>query len=147
MPTNIRRAIRIAVRTRLAAIAGLPPVAYQHQPFTPTLVLYVRESLIFGPGSTSPAELGLGATKRVRAIYQLDIRAPLQTVSNASVTTSADEWADKICDQFEPGLVLTYDSRRLVIEKCSSAEHIATPPDWTSLPVSVSLYSEFTSFT
>jgi hypothetical protein len=147
MPTNIRRAVRLAVRARLALISGLPPVSYQFQPFTPTLVLYIRESLIFGPGSTSPAELGFGGTKRMRAIYQLDIRAPLQTVGGASVTTTADEWADKICAQFEPGLVLTYDSRRLVIERCASAEHIATPPDWTSLPVSVSLYSEFTSFT
>lgn len=152
MPTPIRTAMRLALRARLATLpGGLPPVAYEFQPFTPTLALYLREKLIMGPGATSPVSLGRTAVKRTRALYQLEVRTPLQTNNSASptatATRAADLVADALCQHFDAGLELTYDGRRVMVERSSSADFIAVPPDWTALPVTIACYTEFTSFT
>lgn len=149
MSTSIRTAVRLALRARLATVPGLPPVAFELQfpVYVPVLgTLYVREALLYGPGSTQPITTGPVVTKSLRGIYQLTIKVPMQKATALGTAIKAAEGlADKLCDHFAVGTVLTYDSRRVVIESASAPSLVPEPPDWASLPVSIAVFSDFTT--
>lgn len=156
MATPLRKAIRLALRSRLLGLTNWPPILWEGQPYAPPVgVLHLREKLLVAPQGMRPAGLGSDAPVRAQVLYQIDVVAPLMTsnaagttaTSGATTTATADEWADQVCARYAPaGMVLTHDGRRVVVENVSSASAVPMPPSWQFVPVTIAAVCDASAF-
>jgi hypothetical protein len=150
---SVRRAVRLALRTQLRTIAGLPPLVWEGIPTPPPGTLHLRETVVWR--STDTISSGPNAMKRAQVIYQLLVRAPMQRPAgvvtpptpNPSTMRTAEDWADVVCAAFEPGRAFVHDGRRVLVLTASSGTAISRPPDWTDVPVAIGAQCDFVAFT
>ena len=93
--------ISSALDTRLAAMASVPPVAWENSNYSPVKgTLYLRATLL--PGDTEGATIGSGGTDEHVGLYQIDVMGGVGKGKNATVVM-----ADLVADHFKPVTELT----------------------------------------
>ena len=123
-------AIRSAFVTKLQTYVGLPSVAWENVPFTPTSgTTYLQPALL--PGEPLQSELGATGQNRHMGIYQISIFAPTGTGILALNTLR-----DGLCDHFKRGTVLTYGAISLTIQKAFPGPTMQET-DWVHVPISI----------
>lgn len=79
------------LNARLAALTGLPDVAWQNQPYTPTNgTEYLRPTLL--PANNDPATLSW--TETMTGVYQVDVFMPSSIRGPAAALTRAEDIAE-----------------------------------------------------
>ena len=99
--------ISSALDTRLNALSGNIPTAWENTAFIPTKdVLYLRPSLL--PAPTIQAALGVNGIDEYIGIYQIDIFAPA-----GKGRGEAEIKADSVADHFKRGTDLSSNGKTI----------------------------------
>ena len=94
--------IRAALEVKLAAISGIPDIAWENAEYTPTTgTPYVNPRLV--PTVREPAVRGTSPQMYYQGLFRIDCYVPEDGGPNA-----ADELADKIIDAFEATTDVSY---------------------------------------
>lgn len=126
---SISQNIEGALNAQLAAVSGIPTIAYAGKPFSPTTgTAYVRA--VYNPTSGRPFSIS-GASKMHQGTFEVAVVYPANTATGA-----ASAMADLIRESFAPGSILTLNGVRL---KIRYAERRAAMIDgeWVRVPVSI----------
>lgn len=125
-----------ALDSHLNSMAGLPPVAWENQNYSPTQgTLYLRPTII--PGDTLQAGLGDAGIDEHIGLYQVDVFAEAGVGKGAAVVM-----ADTVADQFSRGTVLSLNG--VDVRIVSTSRGVGTVDGgWFIVPVTVS-YQSFT---
>ena len=109
--SNPISSIRAAFVTKLQTFTGLPSVAWENVPFTPTAgVTYIAPFLL--PGEPFQAEIGTAGINRHSGVYQISIFAPAGG-GMAAINTLAGS----LCDHFKRGTALSYGGVTVTVQK------------------------------
>lgn len=109
--SNPISSIRAAFVTKLQTFTGLPSVAWENVPFTPTAgVTYIQPFLL--PGEPFQAEIGTNGINRHSGVYQISVFYPAGQGVAALNTLTAD-----LCDHFKRGTSLTYSGVTVTVQK------------------------------
>lgn len=93
--SDITPLIRAALETKLSGITGIPPIAWEGVPFTPTTGSSFVKSR-FVPTLREPSHLGLNPQMRYLGIYRVECYAPHGLGPKAALDISY-----KVIDNFE----------------------------------------------
>lgn len=123
-------AIRSALTARLQTLSGLPSVAWENVPFTPTAgSMYLKPSLL--PGEPVQAELGTNGLNMHTGLYQISVFAP----AGAGVA-AVNTLVNAICDHFKRGTELTYGGITVRMVKAFPSP-MMQETDWIQIPITV----------
>ena len=129
--SNPLSSIRAAFVTKLQAFTGLPAVAWENVPYTPTTgTPYLKPVLL--PAEPFQAELGTAGANRHSGIYQISIMYPSSIVGVAALNTLAAN----LCDHFKRGTVLTYSGVTVTIQKAYMSA-VMQETDWQMVPITI----------
>tara|TARA_R110000803_G_scaffold37766_3_gene81487 strand:- start:52 stop:459 length:408 start_codon:yes stop_codon:yes gene_type:complete len=120
--------IQAALDTRLASIAGSPPIAWPNIEYEPTGgTTYLRPAFL--PAETLQSGLGSEGLDETNGIYQIDVVY--------KVGSGRSSLVDSVADHFKRGTVATYNGVNVRIRSVSIAPAIFDIA-WHFVPVSVS---------
>lgn len=123
-------AIRSALTARLQSLSGLPSVAWENVPFTPTAgSMYLKPSFL--PGEPVQAEIGTNGQNMHTGLYQISVFAP----AGAGVA-SVNTMVNAICDHFKRMTELTYGGVMVRLIK-SFPSPMMQETDWIQIPITV----------
>lgn len=123
-------AIRSALTARLQTLSGLPSVAWENVPFTPTAgSMYLKPSFL--PGEPVQAEIGTYGQNMHTGLYQISVFAPAGT-GVASLNTLRDA----LCDHFKRGTELIYSGVTVRLIKAFPSP-MMQETDWVHIPITV----------
>jgi len=126
----------LSVNLNVYAVANSVAVAWENHQYSPvTGTKYLRETLL--PADTVQVELGSTGIDETLGIYQVDVFAPANSTAGKS---EAVNLADGVADQFNRGLVLTYNSVNVRIRSVSRGAGTIDGA-WFIVPVFVSFKS------
>lgn len=131
--------IRRALEKTLAAISGIPSISWENTPMNPEAAnSFVRAKLEVV--EQRPAAIGVDVQTKHSGLFLVDcfIRAD----KTQAGPLAADELAEKVTDAFTYGLVITENSKRIVIRFAERRGAIVDPP-WYFVPVSIEWYAYF----
>lgn len=135
MATTISQKIRRALEKKLATLSGLPDVAWENVPMTPSGSgdEFIRARVVVQ--SQRPATVGTDRAIRHDGIFFVDI---FQEEGVGAAT--ADEMADNIRALFPVGTILTEESQNVHIRYSERAEGISDPPFYM-IPLTIAWYA------
>lgn len=129
--------IRQALEKHLAAISGVPAIAFENVPFDPSaLNEYLRAKLIFI--EQRPSAVGVGVKTLHRGLFLIDCFVRQEKTANGPAR--ADEIAGTVRDAFSYGTILTEGGNQIRIRFAERAEGRDDAP-WYFVPVTVEWYS------
>lgn len=101
--------VRAALETALAAVAGIPSIAYENRPFTPTVgTAYAAAYMLFA----EPDNPEIGGLYTERGVFQVNLFYPLSAGPG-----DAEEMAGTIRTAFARGSSFTASGVTVQIEK------------------------------
>lgn len=123
-------AMRSAFVTKLQDFVGLPSVAWENVPFTPTTGQpYIAPALL--PGEPFQCEIGTSGANRHTGIYQISIYYPA-----GLGVLGFNTLRDGLCDHFKRGTVLTYGGTSVTIQKAFPGP-VLQETDWQHAPITI----------
>lgn len=134
--------IRRALEKRLAAISGIPAIAWENTPFDPDNVKgkavnkWIRPKIIIS--NQRPASVGINSQIRHDGIFLIDcfVRTQISPVG----PKQTDDLAKLIQDAFQYGTEITESGYKISIRFSERSEERTDAP-WSFVPVTVSFYS------
>lgn len=126
------KAIYEGLRGRLNAMSGLPPVAYENQPYTPvTGTLFLRENLL--PADIDALTVADGDSMQYNGIYQVTVFAP---AGEGAATGRA--MAESVALHFKRGTAVP--GGRVLSVSIAAAQQDG---GWYQIPVSINYRAHF----
>lgn len=131
---TLHQDIRNALEGELSNVSSLPadvdPENVHFDPTTGTEWVRIR----LQPTQRRPTTIGPNPNKRAQGIFLVDVFRPQNEGPE-----SAEQIADDVLQQFEPGKVLKQNNRRIHVQWSERAQARSDPP-WYMVPVSVAWY-------
>ena len=128
--SNPISSIRAAFATKLQAFTGLPPVAWENVPYTPTTgTTYIRPVLL--PAEPFQAEIGTNGANRHSGVYQISVFAPAGQGVGALNTL-----VGSLCDHFKRGTALSYSPVTVTVQKAYPSPAMQET-DWQQVAISI----------
>lgn len=122
--------IHAAFRARLLAYTGVPSVAWEGLPFTPTAgAIYLKPALL--PGEPRQAEIGPNGQNWHTGVFQISIMAPAG-VGVAAISTLRDG----LIDWFKRGTSLVYSTTTVTCTKAYGGP-VMPETDRLHLPITI----------
>lgn len=135
MTAQVWRFVRADLRRVLLGVPGVPDIAYEARPYSPTSgVAYIREALEKGPAAT--ATLSTFGTVEERGIYQLDLHWP------AALTADGEDMADAIRLAYWHGRVIASSGPDPIRGQVTRSRALRVVPglQWTVFPIRVEFF-------
>lgn len=123
--------IRSSFVARLNAMSGLPSVAWENVPFTPTIgTPYIKPFLL--PGEPFQCEIGTEGANRHPGVYQISVFAP----AGKSVS-QIDTLVSSLCTHFKRGTKLSYYAGCTITILKAYPSPMMTETDWVHVPITI----------
>lgn len=123
--------ITAALDTRLNAMSGLPPVAWENLKYEP-----IKDTLYLLPSNIQNKTLPVTEEDQTTGIYQIDIIAPVGVGKNESIAM-----ADTIANQFKQNTEFTYNGVTVRIEKFSMLLSEVIEQGWYRIRTKIDYHS------
>lgn len=125
--------IRGALQSRLAAVTGVPAIAYEGMPYTPVIgTPFINAQIVQSNGR--PATMGDDHLLLHSGSFELGVTYP-----SGAGTLAAETMADTIKADFRANDVLTQGSTKVRLRYAERYMADITP-DWVRIPISIGWY-------
>jgi len=122
--------IENAMRTQLATMVGVLPIAWPNSEFTPTIgTPYLRFNILFATPSQNT--LGTTGTNELLGFVQVDVVYPSSGGNGLSRAM-----VGKITEQFKRGVVPSYSGQTVTVLNAYPSGAISDA-DWYTVPVTI----------
>jgi hypothetical protein len=130
---SIHSDIRAALESKLANIAGIPPIAFDNVPYDPTTgTSFIKSSYI--PVTRVPAVRGLNPSQRYGGIYAVTVYCP-----EGNGPGVADGIANTVIENFEAATDVSLNDFNVSIDYAERQQGFLDTP-WYYIPINIGWY-------
>lgn len=130
---SIHSDIRAALESKLANIAGIPPIAFDNVPYDPTTgTSFIKSSYI--PVTRVPAVRGLNPSQRYGGIYAVTVYCP-----EGNGPGVADGIANTVIENFEAATDVSLNNFNVSIDYAEREQGFLDTP-WYYIPINIGWY-------
>lgn len=130
---SIHSDIRAALESKLANIAGIPPIAFDNVPYDPTTgTSFIKSSYI--PVTRVPAVRGLNPSQRYGGIYAVTVYCP-----EGNGPGVADGIANTVIENFEAATDVSLNNFNVSIDYAERQQGFLDTP-WYYIPINIGWY-------
>jgi len=130
---SIHSDIRAALESKLANIAGIPPIAFDNVPYDPTTgTSFIKSSYI--PVTRVPAVRGLNPSQLYKGLYSVTVYCP-----EGNGPGVADGIANTVIENFEAATDVSLNSFNVSIDYAERQQGFLDTP-WYYIPINIGWY-------
>ena len=130
---SIHSDIRAALESKLANIAGIPPIAFDNVPYDPTTgTSFIKSSYI--PVTRVPAVRGLNPSQLYKGVYSVTVYCP-----EGNGPGVADGIANTVIENFEAATDVSLNNFNVSIDYAERQQGFLDTP-WYYIPINIGWY-------
>lgn len=130
---SIHSDIRAALESKLANIAGIPPIAFDNVPYDPTTgTSFIKSSYI--PVTRVPAVRGLNPSQLYKGLYSVTVYCP-----EGNGPGVADGIANTVIENFEAATDVSLNNFNVSIDYAERQQGFLDTP-WYYIPINIGWY-------
>ena len=130
---SIHSDIRAALESKLANIAGIPPIAFDNVPYDPTTgTSFIKSSYI--PVTRVPAVRGLNPSQLYKGFYSVTVYCP-----EGNGPGVADGIANTVIENFEAATDVSLNNFNVSIDYAERQQGFLDTP-WYYIPINIGWY-------
>ena len=130
---SIHSDIRAALESKLANIAGIPPIAFDNVPYDPTTgTSFIKSSYI--PVTRVPAVRGLNPSQLYKGLYSVTVYCP-----EGNGPGVADGIANTVIQNFEAATDVSLNNFNVSIDYAERQQGFLDTP-WYYIPINIGWY-------